>query len=120
MKGIFGKVAKLRLCNQVLALAHQLSPSALRKGAAEALWDDLRYLLDMQVRLFWHATIPARLPVHVPRTASPGMILGPSNSSCLIPAVCGACSSLQGACLLCSMPLPCSVARARCRVDLPL
>ncbi len=37
------------MCRQVLALAHQLNPSILRRGAGEALWDELRYLLDMQV-----------------------------------------------------------------------
>ncbi|CAL8466428.1 g5964 [Coccomyxa elongata] len=36
------------LVPQVLALAHQLNPSILRRGAGEALWDELRYLLDMQ------------------------------------------------------------------------
>ena len=34
---------------QILMLAHQVQRGALRRGAAEALWDDLTYLLDMQV-----------------------------------------------------------------------
>lgn len=36
------------MCAQVLALAHQLNPAVLRRGAGEALWDELRFLLDMQ------------------------------------------------------------------------
>ena len=38
-------------CHQVLALAHQLAPGVLRRPQADALWDDLRCLLDMQVGL---------------------------------------------------------------------
>ncbi|KAK9812968.1 hypothetical protein WJX72_006606 [[Myrmecia] bisecta] len=33
---------------QILALAHQLGPDVWRRGAADALWEELRYLLDMQ------------------------------------------------------------------------
>ena len=33
--------------SQVLTLAHQLDPNILRRGVSAALWDDLRYLLNM-------------------------------------------------------------------------
>ncbi len=39
---------RVACAEQVLALAHQLNPAVLRRGAGDSLWDELRFLLDMQ------------------------------------------------------------------------